>query len=1102
MNAVKFRSVLASILAVTVLLSLFPVRTLAEDASLPAAESTQTSMSKESIPEESVPEESEPDESVPDESEPEESEPEESEPDESTPGESVPDESEPEESEPEESVPGESVPDESEPEESEPDGSAPGESIPDESVPGESVPEEFVPEESTPEEPIPDESVPAETSPAQPADLPEEFSASGPGLYFGLLHAHSGLSDGAGTPEEVFSHAARVEGLDFFALTDHSHSFDAQASGEIGMDAASVSRDWAAGKAAAAAISTDSFLCIFGYEMSWPAQMQIGHISTFGTPGFQSWKQDAYSNYDGALENYYQTLVSVPGSVSQFNHPSARYGIFSDFDYSETADASMFLLEIGSGGENAYDRYIQALDLGWHLAPSNNQASHDSSWTDGSSVRTVVYARSLTEKDLFDALRNYRAYATEDADLEILYSMDGYFMGSRLDLRHIGETADISVTLSDPTDSAIGRVEVITAGGQSIDRQILEESAGTLSFSLPAESGYYLLKITQPDGDTAVTAPIWIDAEEDLGIAALTCETAVPVQNEAFVLNLELHNRESADFLVESLEFFADGLSIASVDLDQITADSAISLPVTLRCDCVGLTRITAVLTGTLEGSFRTYEKSVDLNFRQSQQVTAILVDGSHGNAGLDQLTILRQMAMDESISMTISTAEMSAEMLEGCRFLLVSAPSEPFSDAFVNAVAAYAGYGGSLVLCGQADTQDETLQSAAELNRLLRAVGSTMEMQDDTARDAVNNGGQSTQLYPSQFNMSLSWCSGLSGNQVYRVSPGCTVNPGSGDWLVRADSTTGSADGDGDGLAGSNADITLLACEGLSGGGTVFAAGSLLFADGNMEEPENIWDEPYANRTFTQALLGIGGEAVPLSTIQEARKGAANELFRVRGYVTAGTSNAHNTFPDTLYLQDSTGGIAVTPFSGASVQQGTPVEITGFAGTVKGNRILKVGSWEVLDMDWYQYEPLEDSWNTLLNSELHGGTLVQVEGECLEIYCREDDTMAGCLLEDESGNQAKVHIEDYIGNGSDGENDLHKSIRRGRTVRAMGLLHIDEYGDTVIRVRNCEEVVYVPPRTLFSLNPLTADTLLPGAITAMAASLLALVLLRKRKKT
>ena len=104
---------------------------------------------------------------------------------------------------------------------------------------------------------------------------------------------------------------------------------------------------------------------------------------------------------------------------------------------------------------------------------------------------------------------------------------------------------------------------------------------------------------------------------------------------------------------------------------------------------------------------------------------------------------------------------------------------------------------------------------------------------------------------------------------------------------------------------------------------------------------------------------------------------------------------------------------------------------------------------------------------------------------------------MAGCLLEDETGNKAVVKIEDYIRNGSIGKNDLHLTIRKGRTVRAMGILYVDEYGDTVIRARNCEEVIWVPPGTYY--NPKTGDSIFL-AVGIMAFSLAGLLLIKKRK--
>ena len=998
---------------------------------------------------------------------------------ESTFGESAPEEPTSEESTSEEPTSEEPTSEEPTSEEPTSEESTAEEPTSEESTAEEPTSEEPTAEESTSEEPTSQET---QSQESLPEIISEQEEAAGPGLYFGLLGAHSGLSEGTGSVEDLFLSAAGRSGLDFFAVTDHSDSFDHNDAADIRTDAAALSADWSAGKAAAAAVTTASFVGLFGYEMNWPSQMKIGHISTFGTPGFQSRDQAPYRSYDGALENYFSALSSVSGSVSRFDHPGTQYGSFNGFrSYSAEAYQAVSLIELDLTEPDPLRYYLQALDRGWHLAPTAGQPIYNPGWSD-TGVRTAVYAQSLTEEGILDALRNCRAYATEDADLQITYSMDGYPMGSRLDLRHTGERADLAVTITDPTDGTACTLEVITNGGTVVAKQTLSGASGILSVSLPAVSGYYFLQITQPDGDRAVTAPIWLDAEEELGIAGFSCGTAVPAQQEPVTLNLDLYNRETVDFLVDTLEILADGMPVAVDDPPAcIPAGTALSHSLTLCFDCVGLTEITLRLSGTLEESPRCFEASLQINFRQPELVTGIVADNSHGNMGLNDLNILQTMAADEHIRFEINDA-VTAETLKNCRFLLVTAPELPFSQAFLAAAAEFTGSGGTLVLCGQ----DGSPSGNEELNRLLSNLGSTLRITADPVRDDVNNSKDPSVINTDRFNRSLSCCEGISGHQVYRAASACAVDPGQGTWVVKAPSTAGSGE------------EVLLALEELSGGGTVFAAGSLFLSDENLSEPKNLWDEPYANRSLAQNLLCIGGDVLPRSTIAQARAGRDGQLFRIRGYVTAGTSNPYNAFPDTLYLQDDTGGIAVMPFPGKNIQQGTPVEITGYAGTRDGNPILKAGSWKILEGDLYQYAPLEGDWDALLDMAQNGGRLVQVEGICLEIYCREDDTLAGCLLEDGYGNTAVIRIEDSIGNGSDGENDLHLTIRNYRTVRAMGLLHTDEYGNTVIRVRNCEEVVHVPPR--YYWNPRTGDHLLPGSCSAMVLSALGLFLLKKRK--
>lgn len=898
-----------------------------------------------------------------------------------------------------------------------------------------------------------------DTEPTEEAAEPaaeEPGEPKGPGLYFGQLHGHSSVSSGAETVTELFQHA-QTEGLDFYAITDHSDSFDNAAAGNIGDS--TTSQNWANGKAAAQAVTGTDFVGIYGFEMSWPEQLQLGHISVFNTPGFQSWNQEAYKSYASGLGAFYNTLSSASGAIGQWNHPGNQYGTFSDFDhYSPETDRRIQLVEVDftsdlaapSGFLTGYDHYTRALDKGWHVSPANNAKTG----------RTVILAQTLTEEGLYDAIADYRVYATEDADLEIHYTLDGFDLGSTLKARHIGQRADIVADLYDPSDSAIGLVEVIVDGGIVAARQQLDSSRSTVSFSLGPDYGYYYLRITQGDGDIAVTAPVWVEAAEYLGISGLTCETAVPVQGEDILLTLTVQNRDSADFLAESLQILADGVPIAlDRELTRIPADREIAHSLTFRYEGIGQAEITVLLSGTMDGAAQTLERSIPLSFRQSQQVTDILIDGSYGNAGLAELGRFKDMAAEEDIRVTVADSGIGEEMLETCRFLLVTAPSRPFSEDFLHTVSEYVRYGGSVLLCGQSAAEDGELSSAEELNRLLAAIGSTIRLNRDTLTDAVYNGGEETLLFPEDIASDNPWCQGITDAQVYRHSDGCSVSPGLGSALV---TTTAS--------------VAVLCQEETEAGGHVFAAGSLLMGNAELREPSNIWDAVFANRTIAENLLGIGDEALALSTIRQARDAAAGTVLRIRGYVTAGTANQWNRFPRTLYIQDETGGIAVIPFDAEGIAVGTPVEITGSAEMKDGNRCIRPISHKILDAGFYRYLPKTGDWKELLDPVLHGGELVEVEGECTEILFREDGRISDIFLADDEENTAHVIVEDFIFSVT-GENHLHESIQKEHQVRAMGILHVDSSGKPVIRVRSCEEVVYIPPRKIY-INPKTGDWL------------------------
>ena len=914
-------------------------------------------------------------------------------------------------------------------------------------------------------------------------------------LYFGQLHAHTDISNGAGSVEEAFQYASQVDGLDFFAVTDHSDSFDNADMGAIDADGADISADWAAGKQAAASVTGEDFVGLFGFEMTWPEDKKLGHISTFNTPGWQTRDQADFENVPTALENYYKALTSVPGSVSQFNHPDDIHGDFERFDhYSPQYDAVISLLEVaGEDGVVDCAYYDLALDKGWHVAPTNNQNNHNGQWGDASEARTVVLAKSLTEEALYAAMKDRRVYATQDSDLTVYYTLNGAVMGSILPK---SEEAEITVFLSDPTDEAIGNVEVVADGGEVIDSAYVGTPAKVLELSVPGGYSYYYLRVTQPDGDVAITAPVWMDGYDDIGIDSFTSDTLTPVRDEEIKLTVELYNDEPVDFIVESLKLYADDTLVETVsDPGTAAGMGTLSHTFSYAHPELGVTEFRVEAVGSVNGEKRIYEKTLSLSFHVPEQ--HIVVDDSHGKSGLEQLNRLAAIAAQAKITVK----PFSEKKPKNGDILLITAPAEPFDEAFVEKVRTFAENGGTVILCGQSDLGDLSgLHTSGEMNKLLEAMGATVRLNDDTAWDEENNSGTPDAVSANVFNPGGDLTKSLKPEQTYTQRAGCTVNPGSGTWLVKRRSTTHGVDADGDGQdTGENA--VLLACEELANGGRVYVSGGLFLEDSAMKEPDNIRKRVSGNQGIAEAVLGIE----PLVTIDEMRSGGDGEVFRIRGWATSGTSRPGNSFPDIIYLQDDTGGVALVPFTKNGIVVGTPLEAVGQKTFQDGNVVLKIIDYEVLGKPLYNYTPETTANEEAMDYEANGGRLMQVEGRVTDVtYSVDGKGVSRITLKDGNGDFAEILIEDGIVSGADGKNNLASQVKKGRTVRAIGILHLDSNGTPVLRVRNCDEVVYVPPVPV-SLgsrrNPRTGD-LIWIAVGVMVLSGIGLaVLLKKRKK-
>lgn len=823
--------------------------------------------------------------------------------------------------------------------------------------------------------------------------------------YFGQLHAHTSLSDGRGTAWDAYQ-AAREAGLDFYAVTDHSSSFDG--GGSLGQDASGLSACWAQGKEAARAATDETFAALFGFEMTWPDISCLGHILTFATEGFQTAYQPGFSG----LEGYYDALAACPDSIGIFAHPGLNFGTFENFSYQNAArDAAMALIEVtGEGGFSAYEEYTRALDAGWRLAPAGGEDTHDGAWV-STARRTVLLAEALTEEGLYEAIRARRAYATEDADLRIFYALNGAPLGSILPA---GGAAEAEVWLEDPTDP-IGLVEIIGPGGAVAASEEIGETGAALGFSLPGDRAYYYLRVTQPDGDVAVTAPVWLDALEDMGIGALRVESQ-GLAGESAQVTLTVFNDEAFPLELASAAVCANGEEIfyetspgtvAGLERVEFQASHLPGEP--------GLTNYTAQVRGYVNGEARSWEASCEIWYDAPDITAALGVWGLEEEA-LSNLSALAREAGYTLRPLTDRPADWD---------LLLLGPEAPSPDQTAR-LRAFLEDGGSLVLCGGPEAGNDLL---SELEVTLRFTGELWE------------GGASA------FSGEAAAFANLSEDQDYFCPSGWGLDPGRGRWLVRA----------------GNTGPVLLAWEDTPWGGRVTAAGSVFFSDGNMPLPAGPSLPKTANQSILEALLKRDMDVVlPLSDIAAARQAAPGELLRVQGYVTAGTSDPCCAFSDRVYLQDGTGGIALTEIPLEMVETGTPLEALGLSEIQDGEPVLRIIRCQPREGAMYRFVPEELPCREAMDTGLYGGCLVQAEGEVQSVVLTADGRgVRRFTLRDGSG-LAVFEVEDAIRSTASGRNELASVIRPGQNIRAAGILAM-EGTIPVLKVRDCQEAVEVP---------------------------------------
>lgn len=974
-------------------------------------------------------------------------------------------------------------------------------------------------------------------------------------LYFGQLHSHTAeYSDGAGTLQEGLNYVANLPesaNVDFVAFTDHSNYFDTSgaANPEAALYDANQMTTASAEKWNAYTGTIDHFnaehagklVALAGFEMTWSGGP--GHINTFNTEGIVSRNNATLNNKtgDAGLQAYYKLLSNenLADSISQFNHPGTTFGNFIDFGYYDPiVDTRIHLVEVGNG-EGAigaggyypsYEQYIMALDKGWHVAPTNNQDNHKGKWGNANDARDVVLTDDFSEEGIYEAIRNYRVYATEDKNLEINYTLNGQMLGSILE--EVPESVNINVSIYDPDSSdSIARVEVVVNSGAVAYTwdDPAELAAGELTCAIPADYSYYFIRVTQGDGDLAVTAPVWVGETVKLGISSVACDTASPVTGDDLTLTTTLFNSENAPATIKSITY-TSGSQTLGTDHTEQTLPASGTLDVTWKYTPETAKVMTITVTVVLEqgGIPYTYSKDISLDILDAEKLVYIGIDASHYNEYVagnykDSMGNFGNLAAGYSVrTVQLDTSE---ELIAACsnakyKAIILTAPSrrdgdalrDPYvcySDAEIEALKTFNAAGGTLVLAGWSDYYESYAEfpaadhMAAQQNKILEALGSSLRIGDDGTNDDKLNGGQTQRLYLSTYNLDHFLMEGVEfdpenpnnnlysqlfsqygGASIYVVdaegNPTATI-PDTVSPVVYGHATTYSKDSDNDGLGGDampkyavaegDERLMVLATEDLGGDkGLIVVSGAAFMS--NFEVQAQIGDsgaeKNYSNYNICENLVNYLNPLTitPIAEVQAEEE--ENIKFAIEGVVTSNASgyDKDTAFFDCIYVQDDTAGINAFPVAG-TYQIGDKVRIIGTTSSYQGERQIAVTSIEKIGEGTVEPKPI--TTKEAADSK-YLGSLVQIKGVVVS-FEEAEGLVQTIMVRDNTGYDARVFIDGYIT-----KDKVIENLAVGHEITVIGLASYDNTFNAPegpfprIRIRDradiiCgTEVVDIPP--------------------------------------
>ena len=334
-----------------------------------------------------------------------------------------------------------------------------------------------------------------------------------PRILWSDLHGHSQFSDGTGTPEDYFSYARDVSGLDVAALTDHDHwgmRFLDQHTEMWTELQETVGRFNEPGR----------FVALAGYE--WTSWLHgHRHVLYFEdeSPIFSSMdpKYETPEQLWKALENH--TAISVA-------HHSAGGPVSTNWDFLPDAHIEPVTEVVSVHGSSEapdsprviYDpvdgNFVRdAIGKGVPFGFVGSGDSHDghpglAQLASPNGGLAAIFSEEKTRDGVLDALRSRRAYATNGPRIWLRLNLDGHPMGAQLSP---ASTATQQLQYSVAGTAPIDRIDLVHSGHVvgSFPGEGQREASGTVDIPALESGGYVYIRVVQVDGGAAWSSPIY-----------------------------------------------------------------------------------------------------------------------------------------------------------------------------------------------------------------------------------------------------------------------------------------------------------------------------------------------------------------------------------------------------------------------------------------------------------------------------------------------------------------------------------------------------------------------------------------------------------------